>query len=129
MGLNCAKPGGCNFPRELCLASCSFTSRACLHRPGQECPNEVACASPDGCLNLRPEPSRPIPFPDRTAGVQALHEPQRCMHGNGGTCPQCKVMEERLEARRDQAAADYGAGRARLANTRLTGENDAPDAA
>lgn len=53
---------------------------------------------------------------------------QRCIHGITGECPQCKAMADRLKERRDQACADYGKGRARLANVPLTGDSGAPDA-
>lgn len=46
--------------------------KACLHRPDESCPNEAACASPDGCLRLWPrdaQPAGPIKFPQDKPGM------------------------------------------------------------
>lgn len=59
---------------------------------------------------------------------QEVDREARCIHGITGECPQCKAMADRLKERRDQACADYGKGRAWLANVPLTGDSGAPDA-
>lgn len=91
MGLNCANPGGCHFPKVPCLASCSFTHDAAPVMPTElqrrMCEQQVDLQKPPwqqakpGCVDFSPLISRAVgrgwvPQADLDAAV-AL-ERERC---------------------------------------------------